>query len=79
MWPLQDPRCMIRASSGKGKLYRGEGRAGQGAKGGVTRPWVAVRWQAPRAVQTQNSTLGQVLGASGNVLANLSRIQLPDS
>lgn len=45
----------------------------------MTRPWVAVRWQAPRAVQTQNSTLGQVLGASGNVLANLSRIQLPDS
>lgn len=54
-------------------------RAGQGGKGGVTRPWVAVRWQAPRAGQTQNSTLGQVLGASGNVLANLSRIQLPDS
>lgn len=45
----------------------------------MTRPWVAVRWQAPRAGQTQNSTLGQVLGASGNVLANLSRIQLPDS
>lgn len=45
----------------------------------MTRPWVAVRWQAPMAGQTQNSTLGQVLGASGNVLANLSRIQLPDS
>lgn len=70
---------MIRASSGLGRLYRGEGRAGQGGRGEVTRPWEAVRWQAPRAVQTQNSTLDPVLGASGNVLAHLSRIQLLDS
>lgn len=77
MWPLQDPGCMIRASSELGRLYRGEGRAG--GRGEVTRPWEAVRWQAPRAVQTQNSTLDPVLGASGNILANLSRIQLPDS